>query len=153
MIDGINYHKNIAGTKEFAAADFMGKYEIHILRVASWLHLLYRDGDVIETDCLYEANVIMQGALENYLRLFTEYYHPPALYRDAMEVYHWMMNETGYDDLTVRTINKDGPVCARDRDRLEKLLELLKSDGLITRGRTGKSDIVKIEKYGTLTYG
>lgn len=152
MIDGIHNCKNSIGSKEAAAADFMGKYEIHILRVASLLHLLYRDSDVIETDCLYEANLIMQDALENYLRLFTDYYHPPALYRDAMDVYHWVMKQTGYDEIAVRTINNTGPTCARDRDRLETLLELLKSEGLIARDKTGKSEIIRIVKHGSLIY-
>lgn len=152
MVDDINHYKNLVDSKEAAAADFMGKYELHILRVASWLHLLYRDNDIIDTDCLYEANHIMQEALENYLRLFTDFYHPPALYQGAMDTYHWMITQAENGEITVRDINKNGPVCARNRAQLEKQLKLLEADGLIKRGKDRKSETIEILKYCSLTY-
>ena len=136
----IKNNVKIPNSKESLTPAFANKMPEHILRLAAVIHLIYEEGDVIDTASIDVATSLVKGFHETQLRLFSQYYCPPQLYSDACQLHEWLLyKRSGYEYTTVHTINKYGPTSSRDLDSLNKQLELLENDRKIYTVKNQKS--------------
>lgn len=150
IVNNVSQLRRTEGTKEAATPEFSGKYPVHLLRVAALIHLLYKDNEVIDEDDINQAVTLLQEVQEEHLYYFSDFNQQQKLEKDAEEVLGWIKRQTGYQ-CTVQSVNKNGPICARNRELLQQQLDFLVSKNEITVSQSGKSLFINLNAYSRVS--